>query len=145
MKHLGFSGEEILETIGMVRHEKLDIRTVTIGISLFDCVADDCATLCDNIHAKVTRVARHLTRTSAEIAREFGIPIVNNRVAVTPVSLIAGRCGPDEMIRIAQTLDRAADDLGIDFIGGFSAHVEKGTTSRRCRTRWPRRSASAHR
>lgn len=129
MKHLGFSGEEILETIGMVRQEKLDIRTVTIGISLFDCVADDCATLCDNIHAKVTRIARDLTKTSAEIAREFGIPIVNNRIAVTPVSLVAGRCGPDEMVRIAQTLDRAADDLGIDFIGGFSAHVEKGTTA----------------
>lgn len=129
MKHLGFSGEEILETIGMVRHEKLDIRTVTVGISLFDCVADDCATLCANIHAKVMRIARDLTKVSAEIAREFGIPIVNNRIAVTPVSLIAGRCGPDEMIRIGETLDRAAHELGIDFIGGFSAHVEKGMTA----------------
>lgn len=128
MKHLGFSGEEILETINMVRTEKLDIRTVTIGISLFDCVADSCTTLCDNIYAKVTRIGRDLTRVSAEIAREFGIPIVNNRIAVTPVSLIAGRSDPADLTRVAETLDRAAHELGVDFIGGFSAHVEKGMT-----------------
>lgn len=125
MRHLGFSGEEILETISMVRTEQLDIRTITIGISLFDCVSDSCETLCRNIFEKVTATARDLRRVSAEISQEFGIPIINNRVAVTPVSLIAGKCSPGELPRIAETLDRAAEIVQVDFIGGFSAHVEK--------------------
>jgi uncharacterized protein len=128
MRHLNFSGEEILETITMVRTEQLDIRTITVGISLLDCVSDSCDGLCRNIYAKVERVARELRRVSKDISAEFGLPIINNRIAVTPVSLIAGRAGPQELLRIAETLDRAAHAVDVDFIGGFSAHVEKGAT-----------------
>ena len=128
MRHLTFSGEEILETINMVRTEQLDIRTITVGISLLDCVSDSCDALCRNVYDKVERIARDLRRVSAEISEEFGLPIINNRVAVTPVSLIAGRSGRHELLRIAETLDRAAQAVNVDFIGGFSAHVEKGMT-----------------
>jgi uncharacterized protein (UPF0210 family) len=128
MRHLNFSGEEILETITMVRTEQLDIRTITIGISLLDCVSDSCEGLCRNVYEKVERVARDLRRVSAEISQEYGLPIINNRIAVTPVSLIAGRSSPQDLLRVAETLDRAAHDVNVDFIGGFSAHVEKGMT-----------------
>ena len=129
MRQLNFSGEEILETIEMVRTEQLDIRTITVGISLFDCVSGDADTLCRNIFEKVTRVAKDLHRVSADLTREFGLPIINNRIAVTPVSLIAGKCSGAEFARIAETLDRAARDLKVDFIGGFSASVEKGMSA----------------
>ncbi len=129
MRQLNFSGEEILETIEMVRTEQLDIRTITVGVSLFDCVSGDCDTLCRNIFDKVTRVAKDLHRVSADLTREFGLPIINNRIAVTPVSLIAGKCNGAELVRIAETLDRAARDLKVDFIGGFSASVEKGMST----------------
>lgn len=128
MRHLSFSGEEILETIDMVRAEQLDIRTITVGISLFDCVSDDCDALCRKIFEKITATARDLRQVSAAISQEFGIPIVNNRVAVTPVSLIAGKSGAAELLKIAETLDRAAQTVNVDFIGGFSAHVEKAMT-----------------
>jgi uncharacterized protein (UPF0210 family) len=128
MRHLNFSGEEILETINMVRTEQLDIRTITVGISLLDCVSDSCEGLCRNIYEKVEKVAGNLRRVSAEISQEFGLPIINNRIAVTPVSLIAGRSGRPELLRIAETLDRAAHAVNVDFVGGFSAHVEKGMT-----------------
>ena len=128
MKHLSYSGEEILETIQMVRTEKLDIRTITIGISLLDCVSDSAEGLCRNIYDKVTGRARRLREVGLQIEQEFGLPIVNYRVSVTPISLVAGRTEPEAFIRIAETLDRAADALGIDFIGGFSAPVEKGMT-----------------
>src|SRR5919197_112741 len=126
MRQLNFSGEEILETISMVRTEQLDIRTITVGISLFDCVVDDPETLCENVFAKITRVAKDLHKVSGELAGEFGIPIVNNRIAVTPISLIAGKTGHDGLLKLAATLDRAAHRLKVDFIGGFSAHVGKG-------------------
>jgi uncharacterized protein (UPF0210 family) len=129
MQPLRFSAAEIVETIDMVRVERLDIRTVTIGISLFDCVSGDTAALCERVYDKVTRVAARLTRTTGDIAREFGLPIINNRVSVTPVSLIAGGADAEGFVKIAHALDRAADTLGIDFIGGFSAHVEKGMTA----------------
>jgi uncharacterized protein (UPF0210 family) len=128
MKHLNYSGEEILETIQMVRTEQLDIRTITIGISLLDCISDSVDGLCANIYDKVTGKARDLRKVGLQIEQEFGIPIVNYRVSVTPVSLVAGRTAPEDFVKIAQALDRAADTLGIDFIGGFSAHVEKGMT-----------------
>ena len=128
MRHLNFSGEEILETINMVRTEQLDIRTITVGISLLDCVSDSCQGLCRNIYDKVERITRDLRRVSAEIAEEFGLPIINNRIAVTPISLIAGRSTPAELLRIAETLDRAAHAVNVDFIGGFSTSVEKGMT-----------------
>jgi uncharacterized protein (UPF0210 family) len=128
MKNLTYSGEEILETIQMVRTEQLDIRTITIGISLLDCISDTAEGLCAKIYDKVTGRAKDLRKVGLDIEREYGIPIVNYRVSVTPVSLVAGRTAPADFVRIAQTLDRAADTLGIDFIGGFSAHVEKGMT-----------------
>ena len=128
MRNLNFSGEEILETIDMVRTEQLDIRTITLGISLLDCVSDSCESLCRNVYDKVGEVAGNLRHISAEISQEFGLPIINNRIAVTPVSLIAGRSGPHEFLRIADTLDRVAHAVNVDFIGGFSAHVEKGMT-----------------
>lgn len=128
MQPLRFSADEIVETIEMVRVERLDIRTVTIGISLLDCASNNTHTLCERIYDKVTGVAAELTRTTGDIAQEFGLPIINNRVSVTPISLVAGRADVDGFVQIAQALDRAADTLGIDFIGGFSAHVEKGMT-----------------
>jgi uncharacterized protein len=129
MRHLNFSGEEILETITMVRTEQLDIRTITVGISLLDCVSENPEALCRNVYDKIERTARNLRRVSAEISEEFGLPIINNRIAVTPVSLIAGRSRPKDLLQLAQTLDCAAHDVDVDFLGGFSAHVEKGMTT----------------
>ena len=119
---------DILETINMIRQENLDIRTITMGISLFDCVSEDENRLCDKIYDKITKKAEYLVKTGENIEKEYGIPIVNKRVSVTPVSLIGGAHGKDAYIRIARTLDRAADTLGINFIGGFSALVDKGFT-----------------
>jgi len=128
MKNLRYSGEEILDTIQMVRAEQLDIRTITVGISLLDCASNTTEGLCARIYDKVTGTARDLRKVGLEIEQEFGIPIVNYRVSVTPVSLVAGRVPSEDFVKIAQTLDRCADTLGVDFIGGFSAHVEKGMT-----------------
>ncbi len=119
---------DILETINMIRQENLDIRTITMGISLFDCVSDDGKKLCDNIYDKITKRADRLVSVGEEIEKKYGIPIVNKRVSVTPVSLIGGRHSTDTYVRIAETLDRAADTLGINFIGGFSALCDKGFT-----------------
>ena len=120
---------DILETINMIREECLDIRTITMGISLWDCVSDDTDRLCDKIYDKITTKAEHLVKTGADIEKMYGIPIVNKRVSVTPVSLIGGNTSPEGYIKIAKTLQRAADTLGINFIGGFSALVQKGMTT----------------
>ena len=119
---------DIIETINMIREENLDIRTVTMGISLIDCAGDDVAAVCDRIYSKITRLAERLVPVSDGIEKQYGIPIVNRRIAVTPVSLIGGRFSPDDYIRIAETLDRAACDLGVNFIGGYGALVQKGST-----------------
>ena len=119
---------DILETINMIRQEKLDIRTITMGISLFDCVSEDEDRLCQKIYDKITKTARNLVPVGQEIEKQYGIPIVNKRVSVTPVSLIGGDISPEGYIKIAKTLDRAAAELGINFIGGFSALVHKGAT-----------------
>ncbi len=120
--------QDILETIKMVREESLDIRTITMGISLYDCVSDDAGRLCDNIYDKITKKAENLVKTGCDIESDYGIPIVNKRVSVTPVSLIGGAASPDTYIRIAHTMQRAANEVGINFIGGFSALVQKGMT-----------------
>ena len=120
--------QDVLETIGMIREENLDIRTITMGISLWDCVSEDTDRLCQRIYDKITSRARNLVKTGEEIEKMYGIPIVNKRVSVTPVSLIGGNTSPEGYIKIAQTLQRAADNLGINFIGGFSALVQKGMT-----------------
>lgn len=120
---------DILETINMIRQENLDIRTITLGISLFDCVSDDETRLLTNIYDKITKKGENLVKTGEEIEKKYGIPIVNKRVSVTPVSLIGGKHGADTYVKIAKTLDKAADTLGINFIGGFSALVDKGFTN----------------
>ena len=120
---------DILETIGMIREENLDIRTITMGISLLDCVSEDVDRLCDRVYDKITRTAEHLVGTGVDIEHEYGIPIVNKRVAVTPISLIGGSISPDGYLKLAYTLQRAADTLGINFIGGYSALVHKGMTT----------------
>ena len=120
--------KDILETIQMIREENLDIRTTTMGISLWDCVSDDPNRLCEKIYDKITRRAERLVSVGAEIEKRYGIPIVNKRVSVTPVSLIGGNASPEDYLKIAGTLQRAADTLGINFIGGFSALVQKGMT-----------------
>ena len=119
---------DILETINMIRQENLDIRTVTMGISLLDCVSDDVDVLCDRIYDKITTRAEHLVETGNKIEKKYGIPIVNKRVSVTPVSLVGGKADREGYIKIAHTLQRAAEQTGINFIGGFSALVHKGMT-----------------
>ncbi len=119
---------DVLETINMIREECLDIRTITMGISLWDCVSEDTNRLCEKIYDKITTRAEHLVQTGADIEKMYGIPIVNKRVSVTPVSLIGGAATPEGYLKIAHTLQRAADTLGINFIGGFSALVQKGMT-----------------
>ena len=118
----------ILETINMIRQQNLDIRTITMGISLFDCVSDDEGRLLSNIYDKICRCAERLVPTGCEIEKKYGIPIVNKRISVTPISLVGANLSPDGYIRLAKTLDRATDTLGVNFIGGFSALVEKGMT-----------------
>ena len=120
--------QDVLETINMIREECLDIRTITMGISLWDCVSEDTDRLCTKIYDKITKKAEHLVKTGAEIEKMYGIPIVNKRVSVTPISLIGGASTPDGYLKIAHTLQRAADTLGINFIGGYSALVQKGMT-----------------
>ncbi len=119
---------DILETIQMIRQENLDIRTITMGISLWDCVSDDADRLCQKIYDKITRSAEHLVETGCAIEKKYGVPIVNKRVSVTPVSLIAGGVSADGCLKVAHTLQRAADTVGVNFIGGFSALVHKGMT-----------------
>ena len=116
---------EILETLRMIDEEKLDVRTITMGISLFSCVSDDTRRLCDNIYDRITRKAEHLVKVGEDIEKEYGVPIVNKRIAVTPAALITGKCDP---LSVAHALDRAAKETGVNFLGGYSALVQKGMT-----------------
>ena len=119
---------DILETVNMLKEENLDIRTITMGISLFDCAGDDPDRVADRVYDKVMRCAGRLVPTGEEIEHTYGIPIVNKRVSVTPVSMIGAGFNSDGFIKIAKALDRAADGLGINFIGGYGALVQKGMT-----------------
>ena len=119
---------DILETINMIHEENLDIRTITMGISLYDCVSEDIGRFCDKIYDKITRNAENLVSCGNDIEKQYGIPVINKRVSVTPVSLVGGAFKSDEYVRIAHTLDKAADTLGINFIGGYGALVQKGFT-----------------
>jgi uncharacterized protein (UPF0210 family) len=122
-----FNFKAIQETVNMIYEENLDIRTVTMGISLYDCQSDDIGRLCDKIYDKITKSAGKLTSVTAELEKRYGIPIINNRVAVTPISYMAGGLRTtDDCVRIAHTLDKAAKAIGINFIGGYSAMVQKG-------------------
>ena len=120
--------ESILETINMIKLYNLDIRTVTLALSLRDCIDSDVNILCENIYNKITKYAKNLVEYADEFENEYSIPIVNKRIAVTPISLIGEACKNPDYVKIAQTLDRAAKDVGVNFIGGFSALVEKGCT-----------------
>ena len=119
---------DILETINMIREENLDIRTITMGISLIDCAGDDINAVCDRVYDKITKKAERLVSVGDDIEKQYGIPIVNRRVAVTPISILGGRFSSEDYIKLAHTLDRAADTLGINFIGGYGALVQKGCT-----------------
>lgn len=121
--------QDILETLNMIHEECLDIRTVTMGISLYDCQSDNEERLIANVYDKIMRSAEKLVPTAESIEKKYGIPIINKRVSVTPVSLLCGNLTPEGAVKIAKTLDRAASDLGINFIGGYSALVQKGFTN----------------
>ena len=118
--------KDILETINMIDNENLDVRTITMGISLIDCIDSDIDKACDKIYDKICRYAGDLVKTGEDISREYGIPIINKRIAVTPIAIIAGVCQTQKILKFAKALDRAADTLGVNFIGGYSALVEKG-------------------
>ena len=121
---------EVFETNEMIWNEHLDVRTITLGISLLDCITDDINKLNDNIYKKITETAKDLVKTGDEIGKEFGIPIVNKRISVTPIALVGNSAckTEDDFVSIAKTLDRAAEATGVNFIGGYSALVCKGST-----------------
>lgn len=122
---------EVLETNKMIEKENLDVRTITLGISLLDCISSNLEELNQNIYDKITMVAKDLVATGKKIERQFGIPVVNKRISVTPIAMIgASACKtPKDFVTIAQTLDKAAHTVGVNFIGGYSALVSKGMTS----------------
>ena len=119
---------EVFETNKMIEKENLDVRTITMGISLLDCADSNLDVLCQNIYDKICRQAKDLVKTGEDISREFGIPIVNKRIAITPISLVGGSAckTPDDYVKVAKVLDRAAKTVGVNFLGGYSAVVSKG-------------------
>ena len=123
-----FNISEILQTNEMISQQHLDVRTITMGISLLDCAHSDIAVACGKVYDKITRCAAKLVTTGDEIELEYGIPIVNKRISVTPIALIASACGADDYTPFAAALDAAARETGVNFIGGFSALVHKGFT-----------------
>ncbi len=123
-----FNQNEILDTIHMIDQQHLDVRTITMGVSLLDCCDPDPAVACRKIYDKIVRSAKDLVRTGEEIETEFGIPIVNKRISVTPMALVAGASDTEDYLPFAQAMDRAAREVGVNFIGGFSALVQKGMT-----------------
>ena len=122
------SHSDILRTVEMIDHLHLDVRTITLGISLLDCAHNDVNTCADKIYTKIMRKAENLVKTGCDIETEYGIPIVNKRISVTPISLVAAACEANDLTPIAAAMDRAAKDCGVNFIGGFSALVHKGFT-----------------
>ena len=121
---------EVIETNDMVEKENLDVRTITLGISLLDCIDSDLAKVNENIYNKITTLAKNLVSTGKEIENNYCIPIVNKRISVTPIALVGGAAckSSEDFVTIAKTLDRAAKEVGVNFIGGYSALVSKGMT-----------------
>ncbi|MGN8841636.1 PFL family protein [Niallia sp. HCP3S3_B10] len=119
---------EMMETINMVQMENLDIRTVTMGISLYDCADSDFQKLNESVYKKITKYASKLTEVANAVEKEYGIPIINKRISITPIAEILGNSTVEQAVTLAKTLDKAAKDLNVDFIGGFSALVHKGIT-----------------
>ncbi len=126
---LNYTAEEIMQTIRMVQSENLDIRTITMGISLRDCAHEDMAVCCRKVYDKITRKAEKLVETGEAISREYGIPIINKRIAVTPIAMVGEACSGGSFVELAKAMDKAAEATGVNFIGGFSALVHKGYTS----------------
>ena len=122
------NSHKILETIKMINEENLDIRTITMGISLRDCCGEDIDRVCNKIYDKITKKAANLVKTGEDIEHEYGIPIINKRISVTPISAVGESCNTDSYVKIAKCLDKAADETGVNFVGGFSALVHKGYT-----------------
>ena len=121
---------EVLETNNMIEHANFDVRTITIGISLLDCADTDVDVTCSKITEKILRIAGNLKKTAEDISTEFGVPIVNKRISITPISLVGAACckTPADYVKIAKTLDAAAAEVGVNFLGGYSAVVSKGMT-----------------
>ena len=121
---------EVSQINKMIEKENLDVRTITLGISLLDCIDSDLDKLNEKIYTKIKNAAKDLVKTGDEIGREFGIPIVNKRISVTPIALIGGAAckTKEDFVTIAQTLDKVAHEVGVNFIGGYSALVAKGST-----------------
>ena len=126
---MAFTDQEILETVRMVELETLDIRTTTLGINLLDCADPDLESTCEKVYTKILHHARNLVATADVIASDYGVPIVNKRIAVTPISLVAAASGAEDLTPLARALDAAAKEVGVDFIGGFSSYVHKGFTN----------------
>lgn len=120
--------DDILQVIEMIESQHLDIRTITMGISLLDCIDPDVERCCDKVYTKITALAKDLVRTGEDIEHEYGIPVVNKRISVTPISLIGGSFDTEGFLKLAMTLDRAAKTVGVNFIGGYTALVQKGMT-----------------
>lgn len=120
--------QDILETNRMIKEQNLDVRTITMGISLRDCADPDLAAFCRKIYEKITRSAEHLVKVGEDIEAEYGVPIINKRISVTPIAIAAEACRTDSFVEVAEALDRAAKTVGVNFIGGFSALVQKGFT-----------------
>lgn len=118
--------KDILETIRMIDEDHLDIRTITMGISLLDCCDPDIDRACEKVYRKITAKARDLVKTGEDIEKEYGIPIINKRISVTPIAMILAACENKDAVRFAKTLDRTAQDVGVNFIGGYSTLVQKG-------------------
>ncbi|AYO32011.1 PFL family protein [Biomaibacter acetigenes] len=125
---MNFTRDEVIETIRMVQAENLDIRTITLGVSLRDCAGESVEAVARKVYDKLTVVGRELVPTAEKLAAEFGIPIINKRISVTPIAMVAESCREKDYTPIARAMDKAATELGIDFIGGFSALVQKGFT-----------------
>lgn len=121
---------EVNETNKMIEQENLDVRTITLGISLLDCIDSDLEKVNQKVYDKITGMARNLVQTGEDISKEYGIPIVNKRISVTPIALIGGAAckTPEDFVTLAKTLDKAAKEVGVNFIGGYSALVSKGMT-----------------
>jgi len=123
-----YESDELRETLRMIESEHLDIRAVTMGISLRDCASEDLSRTCERVYEKITRSAGRLVDVASEVQAAFGVPITNKRISVTPIALVGEPSRASSYVPLAQTLDRAAEALGIDYVAGFSAHVEKGAT-----------------
>ena len=117
---------EVHETNKMIEQEKLDVRTITMGISLLDCAADSVDEVCENIYNKITTKAANLVPAVEHISAEYGIPIINKRISVTPIAMLLGACPDADPVEFAKTLDAAGKKVGVNFVGGYSALVHKG-------------------